>query len=387
LNANAAAAVWLALVVPSLYIVHKYGGTGGAAAYAALAAGAVAAAPHLPVPRSRRVRLAVAVVTIAVVVIVFAVVYPVVNVHAPALGSDDDDAYNAGARALIGGRSPYSETTYLGNVLHQLPGAFVLAAPFVIAGTSALQNLFWLPAFFLAVRKETDDAAALRLSWLILAMSPTVVHQVVTGTGHAANTIYVALGLWWLTRTRHTNIAGALWGVALASRANFLLLLPLAFGWVWQHRGPRSAVATMALACSTIAALVVPFYLNDPAHFGPLEAANRLLRFDAVFPHAGIAVGTLMAGAAIVLSCIRMDRATLFTRCAVVQALPVIAGVLLSGWGRQALAYATYGTFAAWFVFMAAADQFADTGSSPARIRGEPRIASDQGVAAGRVRT
>ena len=387
MNATAAAAVWLALVGPSLFIVHKYSGTAGAAAYAALAAAAVAAAPHLPVPRSRRIRFALAGVTMAVVVAVFSVMYPVVNVHAPTLGSDDDDASNAGARALLAGRSPYTETTYLGNVLHQLPGAFVLAAPFVIAGTSALQNLFWLPVFFLAVRKESDDAAALRLSWLMLAMSPTVLHEVITGTGRGSNTIYVALGLWWLTWTRHTNIAGALWGVAVASRANFLLLLPLAFGWLWQHRGARSAVATMAFACSMVAALVVPFYLNDPAQFGPLEAANRLLRFDAVFPHAGIAVGTVMAGAAIVLSCIRMDRATLFTSCAVVQAMPVLAGVLLSGWSRQALAYATYGTFAAWFLFMATADRFADTNSSRARIRGEPRSASGQDVAAGRVRT
>jgi hypothetical protein len=136
-----------------------------------------------------------------------------------------------------------------------------------------------------------------------------------------------------------------------------------------------------------MAALVVPFYLNDPAEFGPLEAANRLLRFEAVFPHAGIAVGTVMAGAAVVLSCIRMDRATLFTSCAVVQAIPVLAGVLLSGWSRQALAYATYGTFAAWFLFMATADRFADTSSSRAQIRGEPRSASGPDVAAGRVRT
>src|SRR5262249_39007318 len=157
-----------------------------------------AAAPHLPVPHTRRDRRTAVVATIAVIVIGFAMMYPAANVHTPAVGSDDDDAYNAGARALVEGRYPYSERTYLGNVLHQLPGAFVLAAPFVIAGTSALQNLFWLPAFFLAVRRETDEAAALRLSWLVLAASPTVLHQVTTGTGHAANTIYVALGLWWL---------------------------------------------------------------------------------------------------------------------------------------------------------------------------------------------
>jgi len=387
LNAIAAGSVWLALVAPSLLIVHTYSGTTGAAAYAALAAVAVAAAPRLPVPRSRRVRVAVAIGMVAFIAVVFAVIYPAVNVHTPGLGSDDDDAQNAGARALMAGRSPYTETTYLGNVLHQLPGAFVLAAPFVIAGTSALQNLFWLPMFFLALRKEAGDAAALRLSGLVLAMSPTIIHQVVTGTGHAANTIYVALGLWWLTRTAHTNIAAATWGVALASRANFLLLLPLAFGWLWQHRGRRTALRATTIASGTVAALVLPFFVHDPAHFGPLEAADRLLRFDAVFRYAGTAVGISMAAAAAVLSCLPMDRTRLFRNCALVQALPVLAGVLLSRWGRPALAYATYSTFAAWFVFIAAAHRFADTGSSPGRIQSVPRTASDPAVGADPVRT
>src|SRR5262245_44918259 len=107
LNPIAAAAVWLALVAPSLFIVHKYSGTPGAAAYAAIAALAVAAAPRLPVPRSRRSRRTVSAATFAVVAIVFAVTYAAVNVHTSGVGSDDDDAYNAGARALIEGRYPY----------------------------------------------------------------------------------------------------------------------------------------------------------------------------------------------------------------------------------------------------------------------------------------
>jgi hypothetical protein len=382
LSATAAAAVWLALVAPSLFIVHKYAGSSGAAGYAALAATAVIAAPRIRVTGSARGRLALAIGAFAVIAIAFAVFYPSVDVHTPGRGSDDDDAYNVGVRALVHGRSPYNETTYLGNVLHQLPGAFVLAAPFALAGTSALQNLVWLPLFFLAVRKDSGDAAALRLSWLVLAMSPTVLHQVITGTGHAANTIYVALGLWWLTRTRHPNAAAAVWGVAVASRANFLVLLPLAFGWLKQQRGSRAAATATACTVATAAALVLPFYANDPAHFGPLEAADRLLRFNAVIPYAGTAVGVVMVAAAVFLSRRPMNRAALFRNCAIVQSVPVIAGTSLSGWGRPALVYATYGTFAAWFVFISAADRFADTGSTRAPIRGGPQSASDQ-VAAG----
>ena len=387
MSGKATAALWLALVGPSLFIVQKYTGGAAAAAYALIAAVAVVVTPRIPVPASRRARTSAAVVTLLLVVVAFAVIYPTANVQIPGLGSDDDDAHNAGVRALLEGRYPYAERTYLGNVLHQLPGAFVLAAPFVIAGTSALQNLFWLPMFFLAVRKEAGDGAELRLAWLVLAMSPTVLHQIVTGTGYVANTIYVTLGLWWLTRTAHTNLAAAAWGVAVASRANFLLLLPLACGWLWRHRGQRAAVLATAIAGGTAAALILPFSLHDPAHFTPLEAADRLLRFDVVFPYAGEGVGALAVALAILLSCLRMDRAGLFRNCALVQALPVVAGVLLTGWGRAALAYAVYGTFAAWFVFIASADRFADTGNSRGPNRDAPRSASGPAVAVDPART
>src|SRR5205823_5031347 len=92
--------------------------------------------------------------TLLVIVIAFLLIYPHVNTHTPGTGSDDDDALNLGAMALLTGRFPYSCTTYLGNALHHFAGAFVLASPFVVLGTSALQNLFWLPLFFLAVREE-----------------------------------------------------------------------------------------------------------------------------------------------------------------------------------------------------------------------------------------
>ena len=62
--------------------------------------------------------------------------------------------------------------------------------------------------------------------------------------------------------------------VALAllvlARANFLLLLPLAFGWLVRARGWRTATAAVALASGAAAALSLPFYLYDPAGFTPL---------------------------------------------------------------------------------------------------------------------
>jgi hypothetical protein len=350
--------LWLALVCPSLFVVQKYAGWSGTVGYAVVAGAAVALRAGIPIPRSRHAVRALAAVTLAGLVAMFLTVYPTVNVQTPGSGSDDDDTYNIGARAILDGRSPYAERTYLGNALHPLPGSFLLAIPFVLLGTSAWQNLFWLTLFCAAVRVETeDDGRAVRLAWLILAFSPTVIHQIVTGTGHGANTIYVLLGLWWLIRTRHRDIAAIAWGVTLASRANFIFLLPLAFGWVRQQHGLRTAVRVIALTCLTITLLSLPFYLYDPGNFGPLEGANRLLRFNALFPLSGELIMALTAAVAVGLSTRRMDAPALFMYCAIVEATPVLLGAALSSLHRRQpdLAYAGYGTFAAWFVFMAAA--------------------------------
>ena len=242
--------LWFALVFPSLFITQKLLGWIGMGCYIVIAAIAVTIwqrSSH-SFPSSSRAIAWWTAATLIVVTTAFLLIYPRVNSRLPGQGSDDDDANNVGAIALVTGHSPYEQRTYLGNVLHQLPGAFVLALPFVLIGTSAIQNLFWLPMFFGAVRAETGNARmALHFAWLVLAVSPTVIHQVITGTAHLANTLYVFVGLWWLLRTPRTKVAAVAWGVALASRANFLLLIPLAFGWLRQHRGLDVAIRAMSL--------------------------------------------------------------------------------------------------------------------------------------------
>jgi hypothetical protein len=356
-------ALWLALVFPSSFVVDKFLGWECTVVYAIIVGFVVARKPQLIGRLSDRNLLWAALLTWSVIVVAFFVVYPIVNTQAPGTGSDDDDALNLGGMALLSWRSPYTQVTYLGNVLHHLPGAFVLASPFVLAGSSALQNLFWIPLFFLAVGKEANTRQAMRWAWLVLALSPAVMHEVVTGTGYVSNTIYVLLGLWWLVRTKRRNLAAIAWGVTLASRANFLLLVPLAFGYIRQHAGLRTALRTTALTCATTACLAVPFYLHDRHHFGPLEAADRLLVFNQLLPHLGLAVVVLMAVLAVSLSFTQRNAAALFRNCALVQAVPVVAGVvLISIQDRQLnLWYARYGPFFAWFVLMALASDASTT--------------------------
>ena len=346
--------LWVALVFPSSFIVHKYLGRELTIAYAIVVALIVALNPRLSWRLSNRNLLRLALLTLFLMAAAFLTIYPIVNTHAPGTGSDDDDALNLGAMALLTGRSPYSQTTYLGNALHHLPGAFVIAVPFVLAGTSALQNFVWLPLFFVAIGKDADSRTALQWAWLVLVLSPAVMHEVVTGTGYASNTIYVLLGLWWLIRTRHRDAAAIAWGLTLTSRANFLFLVPLAFGYLRQRAGLRTALRATALTCATTACLTLPFYLHDRRNFGPLDAADRLLVFDGLLPHLGVALIVLMAALAFALTFTPMDAAALFRNCALVQAFPVVAGVVLATvQDRQLdLWYARYGAFFAWFALM-----------------------------------
>ncbi len=350
--------LYLCLTLPSTYVVQKYLGWTVVAVYLLAAAIGLRWFPAIPDRWSDRRVATLAIVTAVVVLLAFAVVYPLVNVQDAHAGSDDDDAYDVGVSALLDAESPYDRTTYLGNRLHQLPGAFLIAAPLTLLGTSAFQNPFWLTLFFLAVWRESRNARfALRLAWMVLALSPAVMHGVVTGTAHVANTIYVALGLWWLARTARRPLAAIAWGIALASRANFLMLLPLVLGSLKRTLGWRPAAGIIGLTAATAAAVTLPFYLHAPSSFAPLEAADRLTRFDVVVPHAGTSVLVAMLVTSLILGATRMDRAALFRNAAWVQAVPVIGGLILSTMaaGIPDLRYAEYGTFAVWFVCMAEA--------------------------------
>jgi hypothetical protein len=346
--------LWFALVFPSSFIVRKYLGWESTIAYAIVVAAILAFVPRhaawLSNGRVRRLSL----LTIAVVVAAFVLVYPVANRHSPGAGSDDDDALEVATRALVAGHSPYSVRTYLGNVIHHLPGSFVLAAPFVLLGSVALQNLFWLTAFFVCVARDRGGPTALSLAWQVLLLSPIVMYEVVTGTGYLSNAISVTLGLWWLVRTTRRDAAALAWGVTLASRANFILLVPLAFASIARRDGWRAAVRASSLTCAAIAALTVPFYLHDPPNFTPLEGAGRMLVFDQLAPHLGLALIAAMAILALALAFRQSDDASLFRGCAFVQAFPVVIGVVLESVldGRVNLTYARYGAFFAWFVFM-----------------------------------
>jgi hypothetical protein len=80
---------------------------------------------------------------VLVVLAVTLFIYPKANIHTPMRGSDRDDALLDATSALLRGEFPYSRPTYLGNPITPLPGALLLAVPFVLAGNAALANALW----------------------------------------------------------------------------------------------------------------------------------------------------------------------------------------------------------------------------------------------------
>ena len=348
--------IWSALVVPSLGTLVKYLSWPGAVIYSAgvwLLLGQAHRLLRIP-PRAARWLIGG---TAALVVGAFLVCHPLVDAQVAGKGSDDDEAHDLGVAALLRGESPYEQRTYLNNQLHQMPGAFLLAAPFAIVGTSALQNLFWLTAFFAVVAKETrDPRLVLALLWIILLGSAEVSAHLITGTGYSANAISVLLGLHWLTRRPRSSLAAAFWGITLASRANFLLLLPVAFGWLRQTSGWSSASRAIVTTAGVLTILALPFFLADPQQFGPLTAPlDRVFRFDEVIANTGIILLAAAVILAVTLAIRPMTYPGLLRRCAIVLAFPAAAGTILASLQQGAISfdYLSYGLFASWFVFLA----------------------------------
>jgi len=132
------------------------------------------------------------------------------------------------------------------------------------------------------------------------------------------------------------------WGIALSSRANFLLLLPIVFGSLAQRHNPINAMKWLMWTVLTCGLLTLPFYFYDRARFAPLEAMNRLTMFDEVMPSAGLLIGVLMLVTSLFLAWRPMDSSAVVSfNCATVQAVPVFLGYLL-GHDVNFLAYGSF---------------------------------------------
>lgn len=275
-------------------------------------------------------------------------------------GSDNDEALTIATTELLQGRYPYYPRTYLGNPISPLPGSLLLAVPFVLLGNGAYQNFFWLVIFALILNRYLGDSRkTLLLLWITLLLSPSVLHQLIIGSDYIANSLFVLVFTLLTiepfanyTRGRRSIWPAILLGVALASRANFILVLPLVFAALGQRAGFRTAVTQVTMTCIVFGFVTLPFYFYDPPGFSPLHTANKLGQFQPLIPAAGIVLPLVAGGVAGLLS-LRNNRdiGTCFAHCTLVLAFPVLCGIVFASLSAAGLdfRYAFYGIFFLFF--------------------------------------
>ncbi len=341
--ARAAPAAFAAvMLLASLQAVWTRGGTAGAAAFAVGVVTAARVPPGRLRAAARRVGarhlLWLGGLTLLLAA-TFAFVYPLADAGVLGGGSDRDEALDLAVRALAAGEHPYRLRTYLGNPITPMPGALLLAAPFVALGGSALQVLSWVPALALALgRALRDRGAGILLTAAAVALCPEALRDLLGGGDLFVSAAYVTVALVLAMdaaggRSSRWAAAAAsvLLGVTLSSRPNFALLFPLALAGLARAGGGRG-MRMGALAVATFAAVTAPLYLADPAGFSPLHTADKLRQFEQVLPHAAAWVTGATAAAALLLALRPANRRTdaLLLHCAAVQAVPVVATTLMS---------------------------------------------------------
>ncbi len=359
----------LSLIVPSTAVFQKYLGIAGVVAYIGIASFVLLLffryrffLDSFASKVTETQTILFAVITFIILIGAFSVVYPIADSGIVGGGSDGDEALNVATTELLHGSYPYYPKTYLGNPISPLPGALLLAIPFVLLGNGVYQNFFWLIVFIIAMKWHWKDGRlALLFFWLILALSPLVLYHFLVGSDYISNSIYVLLLTLWtvssISQTKRgwkTALLAFLLGIALSSRANFILLLPLIFSEMVHRAGWRSAIRYIAITIITFVVITISFYLYDPQDFSPLHTANKLNQFQSILPLAGIVIPIATGVLAVILAYYQQsshNSGIMLRNCTIVLAFPVLCGMILSSikYGRIDLGFAFFGTLFLFF--------------------------------------
>lgn len=224
--------------------------------------------------------------TLAVVVGVF-VIHPMVDYEGFNAGgihigaSDTDNAIDVGLTALLNGKYPYYETTFLGNPLTPLPGTFILALPFYLLGNSSVQNLFWIGVFLFVFSSRVEGKGVVSTLLLMLVFgAPCIVYRVITGGDYFTNNIVVMMAMLSVLllkpRTVWIYIVALFAGVTFATRPNFLFLIPMLFLFLVRKQSFKHAIFVHTLLIIVFLTLVIPFFVYDPSNFSPLHISDKV---------------------------------------------------------------------------------------------------------------
>lgn len=296
----------------------------------------------------------------AALLAMFFVVYPMADSGQLGFNSDRDEAIDVAVGHLLAGHNPYECRAVsgvhegcpeAGNPISPLPGAFILALPFVLLfGGSAIQNFFWLGVFYLAARRWFDSSKQAAVTMLALTvLVPTVLAEVFTGGDLLANTLAVSAALLLCLRARTTPqlIAfGTLLGLALAWRVNFVLLAAPLLVFHLKHGHWRQLGVFGTASAITFVAVALPLWWLDPAAFTPLHADGKLGQFDQLLPMPNVwAVALATSVSGFVAWYAKSDHGLLLA-VAIALLLPPLMGIVLKSIVVVSPSVAVFGWYA-----------------------------------------
>jgi len=300
----------------------------------------------------------IAVILLLLVAITHLIIHPIIDTAGFSLlgikfgASDCDNAIDVGLHALNSGNYPYYQRTFLNYPITPMPGALLLALPFYILGDSAFQNVVWYAVFWILIWRITLD---IRIASLIIGiisfLSPNVIYHICTGTDYLANSIYVLLAMVFLMNSFDRKVqtivtASIFLGIALASRPNWLLLLPIPFFYIAYRANYWRAIKIFAIITISFCVLVLPFYFYDPSHFSPFYVSH-FLTIGKKFPHADVLIVFFGGCLSIILGFIYKNKSleSQIRSSFFVQAFVIICGFILASVaeGRVNLYYSHFG--------------------------------------------
>jgi hypothetical protein len=333
--------LWLA---PSIGQLIKFlHGPGAAAAVGAAAVGIAALLGWALAPAEQRRRGAPLHILIGVALCaVFAVAYPVATSGLFGGGTDRGDALDVTDAALIAGRPIYDALTYLGNPPTPMPGAVLLALPFHLIGSAALQNVFWfLVLSALAPGIVGDRRGGAAYLAIFVLFCPGVLLDFATGSDFATNAVYVIISVWALTSLAPREtwpvriLACAFFACALSSRPIYIVVAPIVAAATLQRQGLRRCLEMSACVAVLLAVINGPLLADNPTRFPLLLHAN-LLRFWPRWAHATIAIPALSLAIACSAFFVGAERGRLWLLSAISLA-PMVAPLFLFAMLRRGL--------------------------------------------------
>lgn len=299
-------------------------------------------------------------------------IYPLADAGIIGGGNDRDDALNLAAEQILSLQYPYSVRTYLGNPISPLPGAVLLALPFVILGNSAYQNFFWIILFLIVLYRLCKDfRIGLYLLCTLFLFSPIVMQELLTGGDLLANNLYIfiSFSLFCLVIQKQSPspyllLGSSLFlGITLCSRFQYIIFLPLLFSFALQNTNWKKAFEYITIAGASALVLGLSFYLANPADFTPLHTYEKLSRFEAYVPFVGILIPllTVLVTLRLCLCPMKNNIWLLFRNCAIILAIPSLSGLMISiiiqqkanilTFADYGLNYLIFGSVYLWYLF------------------------------------